>query len=502
VYEENPFGSAAPAPPPPPPAAGSQNEPGCPDEGGDNWKSECKLGLADRIIAESATVLKNKAGALPLKKRWKVALVGSEACAKDPLAQGGGSGWNGFACNEVQKVNVKDGIAALDDVEEPSCPEGANNAKAGDADVIVAVVAPAKASEGTDRETLQLSGDDVQLIRKYGSLGKKLVVVINAPGPMITSTWDAVADSVLITWLPGQRNGRGIAQALYGEVNEASGRLPFTFPKCSTEACTPEDELSSVALGDKISSKEYRTFSEKALIGYRWYHAQGIEVSYPFGFGLFAYGSAEVEYSKAKASVGPDSVTISAQLVHSGPREGRDVPQLYVSFPKSVPGDAESKPEWVLKGFSKVALKPGEAESISFVLPNRELSYWDDSPGASKWVCAEGTFKACVGANARDAVLPGKGACTTFQPRCVGTGSKEAGLNLLSISRKDDETGARLVGAGPVFQESPAIWAAALLSVLAVLALARLGRVGGSFLHASTASYHTPGHESGREDLP
>jgi hypothetical protein len=418
VYEENPFGSAAPAPPP----GGGHGGPGCPDEGGDNYKSKCKLRLADRIIAESAAVIKNKGGVLPLPRDAKVALIGSEACAKDPLAQGGGSGWNGFACNEVPKVNVKDGIAGLDGVAAPRCPQkgGSEDHKVDEADVIVAVVAPSRASEGTDRATLQLRDEDAQLIRRYGELGKRMVVVINAPGPMITSTWDSVVDAILITWLPGQQNGRGVAMALYGHGHAASGRLPFTFPRCSTQACTREDELESVALGDKLAKKEYLNFSEKALIGYRWYHARRINVSYPFGFGLFAYGSAEVQYSKAKAEVKNDSVVVSARLAHRGPLEGKDVPQLYLSFPESVPGDANSKPEWVLKGFTKVTLKPHEPRTVSFVVPLRDLSYWDDSPGMSKWVCADGEFKACVGANARDALAPGSGACVRFAPRCGG----------------------------------------------------------------------------------
>ena len=36
-----------------------------------------------------------------------------------------------------------------------------------------------------------------------------------------------------------------------------------------------------------------------------------------------------------------------------------------------------------------------------------------------RWkVCAQGIFRVCVGANARDAVVDGKGACTTFTPNC------------------------------------------------------------------------------------
>jgi len=444
----------------------------CPHVGKDNYKSPCKLDLAARITAESTAVLKNSHGVLPLSTKDKVALVGSEACSSSPLAQAGGSGWNGFACNSVAKINLRDGIAGLEDGPRLHCDSGVE-----DADIIVVMVSPEKACEGRDRSTLQLREKDVELIKEHAATGKKVVVAINAPGPMITSTWDSYVSAIVVSWLPGQQNGRGIAMALYNENHEASGRLPFTFPKCSTEECTEEDELASVALGDQIKDKQVRIFKEKALIGYRWYHAKKRDVSFPFGFGLFAYGSAEVEYSDANATTSGGIVTITAQMQHSGPRAGHEVPQLYLSFPSSIPGDAESKPEWVLKGFAKKRIEPNSPVEASFDLSQRDLSYWDDAPGKSMWVCAKGTFRACVGSNARDAVLEGKGSCTTFEAPCA-TG------NHVLVVKKDDSAVPRQrlpsMAAWPVFA------AAAVASLLAVAGLGaalrrRQRQVGGAF---------------------
>merc|ERR1740138_993149 len=112
-------------------------------------------------------------------------------------------------------------------------------------------------------------------------------------------------------------------------------------------------------------------------------------------------------------------MTVSCQLAHSGPHAGHEVPQLYISFPASVPGDNNSKPEWVLKGFTKVLVQPSTPAVVSFDLFQRDMSYWDDAPGQSRWVCASGTFRACIGANARDAISEGKGACTKFTPKCA-----------------------------------------------------------------------------------
>jgi len=415
----------APGPSPTPPPAPTPPTPApvlperCPDRGSDNYKSPCKLQLAQRIVAESTTVLKNTDGLLPLSKTTSVALVGAQACASDPLAIAGGSGWNGMACQDVHKKNVKEGLHGLG-VNSVSCPDnGGHNSKADTADVVVAVVVPAKASEGSDRETLQLSGSDTQLIKSYTQQGKKVIVAMNAPGPMITSTWDSGVSGLLVSWLPGVVNGDGIARALLNETYEASGRLPVTFPKCSTDACSIQDERASVALGDEIGDKSYYHHREKALIGYRWYHAKGLEVSYPFGYGLFAYGKSSIAYFGAKAEAGADSsMSVTVTLENTGAFSGRDVPQLYLKFPDSVPGDANSKPEWQLKGFQKVSITSGASVDVSFSLSVRDMSYWDDAPGMSKWVCASSQFTACVGANARDAIVPEQGSCATFASPC------------------------------------------------------------------------------------
>jgi len=113
---------------------------------------------------------------------------------------------------------------------------------------------------------------------------------------------------------------------------------------------------------------------------------------------------------------------------------------MYVSFPDSVPGDSASKPEWVLKGFAKWAIKPDTPEIATFALAERDLSYWDDSPGMSKWVCAKGTFRVCIGSNARDAIIEGKGACTSFVSTCPSVSYSHKAALGSSIMKKNAET--------------------------------------------------------------
>jgi len=134
---------------------------------------------------------------------------------------------------------------------------------------------------------------------------------------------------------------------------------------------------------------------------------------------------------------------------------------LYLSFPSSIPGDAKSKPEWVLKGFEKKLVRPDEPVTVSFQLSERDLSYWDDAPGRSLWVCAPGEFRVCVGANSRDAIDPQKGSCTSFSSPC-------SAASLFIAMKSDAAVPAQLAAT----RFAPALSAFALASAVLVAAAA------------------------------
>jgi len=58
------------------------------------------------------------------------------------------------------------------------------------------------------------------------------------------------------------------------------------------------------------------------------------------------------------------------------------------------------RPPKELKGFQKVALKPGETKKVSFTLSADALSYYDDGQG--RWVVEPGEFEVLVGHSSRD----------------------------------------------------------------------------------------------------
>ena len=94
-------------------------------------------------------------------------------------------------------------------------------------------------------------------------------------------------------------------------------------------------------------------------------------------------------------------VSVSFDVTNAGTRGGADVAQVYV-------GDAHAKvprPPKELKGFAKVALRPGETRRVSVTLDERAFSYFDVA--RKQWRIDPGEFTILVGRSSADIVLKG-----------------------------------------------------------------------------------------------
>ncbi|MCJ1444341.1 MAG: hypothetical protein MMC23_004843 [Stictis urceolatum] len=104
-----------------------------------------------------------------------------------------------------------------------------------------------------------------------------------------------------------------------------------------------------------------------------------------------------------------EHLSISLKVTNTGPRRGKDVVQVYVSFPENVVdenGDRIEFPVRVLRAFEKVEVKKEQSAIVELKLTRRDLSYW--SVVRQNWVMPEGEFTVAVGRSSRDIVLEGK----------------------------------------------------------------------------------------------
>ena len=372
---------------------------------------------ARQIADEGIVLLKNEASVLPLDatKPGRILVVGENALKM--MTVGGGS-----SSLKVQKEIIPlDGIRAAAgkiqvDFERGYVGDvsGAYNgvvtgqdlsesrsaekliadacAKAKDADAVIFIGGLNKARfqdcEDSDRFGLELPYNQDAVIEALAQVNPNLAVVIIS-GNAVAMPWVDKVNAIVEAWYCGSQAGTALADVLFGKVNP-SGKLPMTFP------VRLEDNGAHAlnAYDRKATRVEYK---EGIFVGYRWAQKKDVKPLFAFGHGLsyttFSYSDASV----SKASVSANgTVTVSVDVTNTGNREGKEVVQLYI-------GDDEAsveRPVMELKGFRKIALKPGETQKVSFTIEPDMLKFYDVN--ASDWTLEKGTFTAYVGAASDD----------------------------------------------------------------------------------------------------
>ena len=121
---------------------------------------------------------------------------------------------------------------------------------------------------------------------------------------------------------------------------------------------------------------------------------------FPFGHGL-SYTTFDVSDVKV-TSADPACWYVSAKVTNTGKVAGREVVQVYVSYP-------EAKVERCVKdlrGFAKTKLlKPGESEVVKVELSISDFAYFDEL--THRFTTDSGKYDILVGVSSRD--IRGKG---------------------------------------------------------------------------------------------
>jgi beta-glucosidase len=290
----------------------------------------------------------------------------------------------GFGSDEViGQVDLDGGVPCTVEVEYPMVPTqgmrgffvGARPAAAGDliaaaveaarnADVAVVVVGTNDEweTEGEDRSSLALPGEQDELVAAVAAVNPRTVVVVNAGSP-VTMPWLDRVGAVLQLWFPGAQLGEALADVLVGDA-EPGGRLPVTFPRRLED--TP---AFGVHPGDGVTAP----YTEGLRIGYRWYESEGIEPLFPFGYGL-GYTSFEMEPVGVHPTADGGAV-VRVATTNVGERPGCDVLQVYV---RPVGDHPEVGGFRRFAGSAKVSLVPGERRVVDIVLPPRRFESWLD----------------------------------------------------------------------------------------------------------------------------
>lgn len=352
------------------------------------------LALARTVAQQSIVLLKNEKNILPLDKSVRtIALIGPLADnPKDPLGPWAGAGRSRDVVTVLEGVKQKilpqtkllfvRGCAISSD-SAVGIAQAVRAAKQADVAVVVLGEEARMSGEAASRSNLDLPGKQNELLKAIHQTGKPVVLVLMNGRPL-TIPWAAEnVGAIVESWFLGVQSGNAIADVLFGDVNP-SGKLPASFPRSVGQI--------PVYYNHKNTGRPFADSNK--------YTSRFLDVSntplYPFGFGLsytsFTYSNV---HTSSPAIAKNQEIRITVDVENSGKRIGDEVVQLYIQDEVA----SVTRPVRELKGLKRIALKPGEKQSVEFVVTPEDLSFLNLE---MKKVVEPGTFKVFVGGNSVD----------------------------------------------------------------------------------------------------
>ncbi len=357
---------------------------------------EIALDMAKRSIV----LLKNEDDLLPLAGNdQKVAVIGQLANDKtSPLGS-----WR-IGSDDGTAVSVIEGLAAYEvnmsyaqgpalwrgnpsfvtEVEvNESDRSGMEEAVAAakEAEVVLMVLGEHgfMSGEGRSRTDIGLPGLQQELLEAVHAVNPNIVLVLMNGRPLALPWAAENIPAIIEAWQLGSQSGNAIAQVLYGDYNP-SGHLPMSFPRSVGQVPLYYNHFST----GRPTNQENNVF---------WTHYIDEKNTplFPFGYGLsytsFAYSALQID------DTDPNAVEVSVVVMNTGNRTGEEVVQLYIHDPAAT----YARPVRELKGFEKIELSAGEAQTVTFRLTPKELGYYQPD---GTFVTEPGTFNVQVGPHA------------------------------------------------------------------------------------------------------
>ncbi len=353
--------------------------------------------LSLQVAQKSIVLLKNKDKILPLDKNKikTIAIIGPHA---DIFTAGG---YSGKAINPITPLQgIKNRAATGTEILyaaggeiSPGRPSDAPFNRdeelkkaieiAKKADVVILYVGTTLSieSEGRDRTTLALPGNQEELVEAVRAVNPKTIVVEMNAGPLAISWIKENVPAIVEAWWVGEEGGNAIADVLFGNINPG-GKMPLTVYE-SDKQVPPQDEYDITK-------------------GFTYMYINGNPL-FPFGHGLsyteFKYSDMVISSKEINAD---GQITISVNVKNIGSREGDEVVQLYIH-------DIEcsvKRPAKELRGFERISLKPGETKTVTITVPGGKLSFYDEK--SHHFIVEPGAYDVFVGSSSEDIRIKGK----------------------------------------------------------------------------------------------
>lgn len=363
---------------------------------------------ARKAAVRSAVLLRNEGDLLPLRQVPRtIAVVGPLADSKVDI----GGSWS-LASHPTDNVTVLEGIRrryaatpgavrfekgveiergqqSIFDEQFPEDPpilvtadqrkasfqRAISLVKSSDVSILVLGEAQNMSGERASRSTLDLPGQQEELLEAAVATGKPIILVLLNGRPLAIDWAASHVSAILEAWYPGTEGGNAVADLLFGDA-VPGGKLPVTFPRSAGQE--PLFYARYLTQIPNEADTRYWDGSSAPL--------------YPFGFGLSysKFTITNLRLSNPQLNSG-SSLEVSVDVRNVGTVTADEVVQLYTH---QRAGSA-SRPVRELKGFRRVTFAPGETRVVTLTLDAAELKYWSATTRA--FVLEPGTFDLWVG---------------------------------------------------------------------------------------------------------
>lgn len=369
-------------------------------------RSDKHIALAKEVADESTILLENKNNILPLdlSKYKSIAVVGPNSNQtvfgdyswttpdtkegvtlyqglqqvlgkKKTILQADGCNW----WNRADSKDIEQAVKAVEQSDLAIVAVGTRSTFLGRGPRY------STAGEGLDLSSLELPGNQSELLKAVKATGKPMIVVLISGKPLVMSWAKENADAVLVQWYAGEQQGRSLADILVGNVNP-SGRVNVSFPRSTGNTPCFYNYYPT----DRVQRFDRPGTYEEPAGHYIFEHPYAL---WEFGYGL-SYTNFNYSGCTLNDSIYSDQGTIVAtvEVENTGKRDGKEVVQLYVRDKIS----SVSTPIKQLKAFKKVFIKAGEKKIVTLEVPMSELALYDVR---MKPVVEPGEFEIQIGSS-------------------------------------------------------------------------------------------------------
>jgi beta-glucosidase len=381
--------------------------------------------VAQRVEEESIVLLKNDHDALPIDpaKVHSIAIIGGHADVG--MISGGGSAQVDPPGGNAIMPPGKGATQWQEQIWFPTSPLKALRAKLPNTNIefdpgtdlqsaaalaknsdLAIVFAYQWESEGMDLPNLALAGNQNALIEQVAAANPHTIVVLES-ATAVTMPWIDKVAGVVEAWYAGSSGDKALANVLVGVVNP-SGKLPITFPKSENDLPRPailppppqehrRSTSDSSTHPNSSQPPDYAVdYNEGAEVGYKWFEAQHKQPLFPFGFGL-----SYTTYEYSGLNVDSNAKAVAFTVTNTGKRAGTEIAQVYARLPDG----AEESSYKRLVGWKRIALAPGESQTVTVPIDLRVLKTFDEAN--NRWNFAPGDYGVYVGGSSNSTPLSG-----------------------------------------------------------------------------------------------